>query len=63
MTFNPNFQSIGEAFTQHYYNSFDVPDANMRVQALANLYDVSERACFFGAFFLISFLRRRKTRT
>ena len=40
MAFNPDFQSIGEAFTQHYYSAFDVADAGVRAQTLYNLYDV-----------------------
>lgn len=39
--FNPNFETIGQAFIEHYYKSFDLPDINVRAQALSMLYDVS----------------------
>uniref|UniRef100_A0AC35FC19 NTF2-related export protein n=1 Tax=Panagrolaimus sp. PS1159 TaxID=55785 RepID=A0AC35FC19_9BILA len=39
MAFNPDFLSIGEAFVNHYYSTFDVQDPNARVQGLCALYD------------------------
>lgn len=39
MTFNPNFEEIGNAFVQHYYTKFDVPDVTLRSSGLSDLYD------------------------
>ena len=37
--FNPQFNEIGQAFVQHYYSKFDVPDAAARSLGLNDLYD------------------------
>ncbi|QQP57779.1 putative nuclear transport factor 2, partial [Caligus rogercresseyi] len=42
MTINPNYESIGKAFTQQYYALFD--EASQRHQ-LVNLYNVSSVVC------------------
>ncbi|KAE9550894.1 hypothetical protein FO519_005897 [Halicephalobus sp. NKZ332] len=39
MSFNPDFNAIGEAFVSHFYSAFDVNDPNQRAQALSGLYD------------------------
>ncbi|VDK17513.1 unnamed protein product [Anisakis simplex] len=39
MSFNPNYEEIGNAFVQHYYSKFDVPDVAMRSSGLSDLYD------------------------
>ncbi|KHN72635.1 putative nuclear transport factor 2 [Toxocara canis] len=39
MSFNPNFEEIGNAFVQHYYSKFDVPDVTVRSSGLSDLYD------------------------
>jgi hypothetical protein len=40
MTYNPQFDQIGQAFVLHYYSKFDVSDTTVRVQGLNDLYDV-----------------------
>uniref|UniRef100_A0A914R7V3 NTF2 domain-containing protein n=1 Tax=Parascaris equorum TaxID=6256 RepID=A0A914R7V3_PAREQ len=42
MTFNPNFEEIGNAFVQHYYTKFDVPDDGYDLQSLT--FKVIQRA-------------------
>lgn len=37
--YNPNYESIGVAFVQHFYSKFDVPDAQLRTTGLHDLYD------------------------
>ncbi|KAI1717892.1 nuclear transport factor 2 (NTF2) domain-containing protein [Ditylenchus destructor] len=39
MAYNPNFDQIGNAFVQHYYNKFDVGDPALRTAGLEVLYD------------------------
>lgn len=39
MSFNQDYESIGNAFVQHYYSKFDVSDGAARAQGLADLYD------------------------
>ena len=39
MAFNPQFDQIGQAFVQHYYSKFDVPDPSIRTLGLTDLYD------------------------
>uniref|UniRef100_A0A914WKA1 Nuclear transport factor 2 n=1 Tax=Plectus sambesii TaxID=2011161 RepID=A0A914WKA1_9BILA len=39
--FNPNFEAIGNAFVQHYYQKFDTVDATARTVGLQDLYDVA----------------------
>ena len=43
MSYNPNFESIGQAFVAAYYAAFDVSDPNARATSLSALYDVSFR--------------------
>uniref|UniRef100_A0A183BK08 NTF2-related export protein n=1 Tax=Globodera pallida TaxID=36090 RepID=A0A183BK08_GLOPA len=38
-TYNPNYESIGQAFVQHFYTKFDVPDGQVRTLGLHDLYD------------------------
>ncbi|CDW52239.1 probable nuclear transport factor; nuclear transp ort factor (ntf) [Trichuris trichiura] len=42
MAYNPNFESIGQAFVQHYYRMFDVTDGTTRSTGVADLYDPLE---------------------
>ena len=39
MSYFPNFDEVGQAFVQHYYSKFDVPDAQVRTTGLNDLYD------------------------
>ena len=39
MSFNADYETIGNAFVQHYYSKFDVGDGTARAQGLADLYD------------------------
>ena len=39
MSFNPDYETIGNAFIGHYYQKFDVGDPTQRAQGLADLYD------------------------
>ncbi len=41
MTYNPNFEEIGNAFVAHYYLKFDVFDGATRSAGLSDLYDPS----------------------
>ncbi|GMR53116.1 hypothetical protein PMAYCL1PPCAC_23311 [Pristionchus mayeri] len=39
MSFNPEYDSIGNAFVTHYYSMFDQGDPMIRAQGLSTLYD------------------------
>ncbi|CAJ0574120.1 unnamed protein product, partial [Mesorhabditis spiculigera] len=39
MSFNMEYETIGNAFVGHYYQKFDVQDPQLRAQGLADLYD------------------------
>ncbi|VDO83339.1 unnamed protein product [Soboliphyme baturini] len=42
MAFNPNFETIGQAFVNHYYGKFDVADGATRSAGMAVLYDAQD---------------------
>jgi hypothetical protein len=39
MSYNPNFEQIGNSLVQVYYSKFDVPDGQTRATNLQDLYD------------------------
>ncbi|CAI4233019.1 unnamed protein product [Auanema sp. JU1783] len=39
MNFNPEYESVANAFVGHYYSKFDQSDAMARAQGLGDLYD------------------------
>ena len=47
MSYNPNFESIGQAFVGAYYQRFDVSDSTARTTSLAELYDDNESIMTF----------------
>lgn len=47
MSYNPNFEQIGNALIQLYYSKFDVADGPTRAQGLLDLYDAEESIMTF----------------
>ncbi|KRX13619.1 putative nuclear transport factor 2, partial [Trichinella nelsoni] len=39
MVYNPDFENVGMAFVQHFYNLFDVSSGDQRKASIADLYD------------------------
>ncbi|XP_003373837.1 nuclear transport factor 2 [Trichinella spiralis] len=39
MVYNPDFENVGMAFVQHFYNLFDVSNGDQRKASIADLYD------------------------
>ena len=47
MSYNANFESIGQAFVAAYYQRFDVSAPSQRATSLAELYDANESIMTF----------------
>lgn len=63
MALNPNYETIGKAFTQQYYAMFDDPTQRANLVNMYNVRDLRFSWFFLGAAFIFGLLFKKTVKT